>query len=208
MNMPVVDVVNRENKKVKAVDLKEKVFQAPVKESYFYEIVKMQLANRRLGTASTKTRGMVRGGGSKPWRQKGTGRARFGSRRTPVWKGGGVVFGPQPRDYSYKVPRGLKKNALRAALSLKLNNGELKIVDDLKLEEVKTKSLVTTLKGIEALNSLILVKERDRNLELSARNIQGVKVLDVNRLNVFDILRYKNLVMTEPVLESIQGVLG
>jgi large subunit ribosomal protein L4 len=208
MNMPVVDVVNRENKKVKAVDLKDKVFQAPVKESYFYEIVKMQLANRRLGTASTKTRGMVRGGGSKPWRQKGTGRARFGSRRTPVWKGGGVVFGPQPRDYSYKVPRGLKKNALRAALSLKLNNGELKIVDDLKLEEVKTKSLVTTLKGIEALNSLILVKERDRNLELSARNIQGVKVLDVNRLNVFDILRYKNLVMTEPVLESIQGVLG
>lgn len=206
--MPVADVVDIENKKVKEINLKEKVFQAPVKESCFYEVVKMQLANKRLGTASTKTRGMVRGSGVKPWRQKGTGRARVGSKRTPIWKGGGVVFGPQPRDYSYKVPKGLKKSALRGALSLKLNNNELKIIDDFKLEEIKTKTLVSKLKSIEALDSLIVVKEKDRNVALSARNIKGVKVLDVTKINVLDILKYKNLVMMESAVASIEGVLG
>ena len=206
--MAVTDVVDIENKKVKEIDLKDKVFQAPIKESYFYEVVKMQLANKRLGTASTKTRGIVRGSGAKPWRQKGTGRARVGSKRSPVWKGGGVVFGPQPRDYSYKVPKGLKKNALRAALTLKHNNGELMIIDDFKLDEVKTKTLANKLKGIEALNSLIVVEERDRNIELSARNIKGVKVLDVKRINVLDILKHKKLLVTESVVASIEGTLG
>ena len=206
--MAVADVVDIENKKVKEIDLKEKVFQAPIKESYFYEVVKMQLANKRLGTASTKTRGEVRGSGAKPWRQKGTGRARVGSIRTPVWKGGGVVFGPRPRDYSYKVPKGLKKSALRAVLSLKLNNNELKIIDDFKLEEIKTKTLLSKLKSIEALDSLIIMKERDRNIELSARNIKGVKVLEVKRINVLDILKHKKLVVTESVVASIEGALG
>lgn len=206
--MAMADVVDIENKKVREINLKEKVFQAPIKDSYFYEVVKMQLANKRLGTASTKTRGVVRGSGAKPWRQKGTGRARVGSKRSPIWKGGGVVFGPQPRDYSYKVPKGLKKSALRAALTLKHNNGELKIINDFKLEEVKTKTLVNKLKGIEALNSLIVVEGRDHNLELSARNIKGVKVLDVKRINVLDILKHKKLVVAESVIASIEGTLG
>ncbi|MFQ5900737.1 MAG: 50S ribosomal protein L4 [Thermodesulfobacteriota bacterium] len=204
--MPLAEVVDIEGSKVKDTELSEAVFQAPVKEHLFYEVVKMHLANKRAGTASTKTRGEVRGGGAKPWRQKGTGRARAGSRRSPVWKGGGVVFGPRPRDYSYSIPKRARKEALRSALSLKFKTGELKILSGLKLKEIKTKVLVEILNRLDAASCLIVTKEKDPILELSARNIDVAKLVQVEGMRVYDILSHKKLVIEESAIEAIEGV--
>jgi len=166
----------------------------------------MQLANRRSGTASTKTRAHVRGGGKKPWRQKGTGRARFGSTRNPIWTGGGVAFGPHPRDFSYRVNKKVKKAALRSALSVKLKDDKVIIIDTFELPEIKTKVLVSILDQM-GVNNACIVDAPNNTLEKSARNIPFVKVLHPEGLNVYDILKYDTLVITQACLETISGAL-
>ena len=178
------------------------MFGCEVKPHLLHEVVKMQLASRRRGTASTKTRGFVRGGGTKPWRQKGTGRARAGTIRSPLWEGGGVVFGPHPRDYSYKANKKVKKSALRSALSSKLKENRLFIVESFTLSEIKTKEFTKLLRNLEIENALI-IDDRNTNLEMSARNVPSVKVLRPEGLNVYDILKYETLVITQPCVEKI-----
>ncbi len=206
--MARIDIVDMENKKIGERELKEEVFSVPVREHLLWEAVKWQMACRRRGTASTKTRGEVSGGGAKPWRQKGTGRARAGSIRSPLWRGGGVVFGPHPRDYSYKLPKSARREALKSALALKYKEGAVKVVKDITLPEIKTKRFLEILKGLDAVNSLVVIDRKDERIEKSARNLPFTKVIRCEGLNVYDILRYENLVLTEGSLEKIEGVLA
>jgi large subunit ribosomal protein L4 len=201
--MAVLAVYDQEKKKISEIDVDDQIFGAKVNKHLFYEVVKMQLANRRGGNACTKARSEVSGGGVKPWRQKGTGRARSGSIRSPLWVGGGVIFGPKPRDYSYSLPKKVRKTALRSALSLKLKEEKLMIVDNLNLETFKTKAFATLLQRLEVGNALI-VDGDNVNLERSARNLTQVKVLRPEGLNVYDILKYEYLLITKPSLEKIQ----
>jgi len=201
-----VTVYNTNKEKVTEVALDDKVFGCEVKPHLLHEVVKMQLANRRSGTASTKTRSYVRGGGRKPWRQKGTGRAGFGSIRNPVWTGGGVVFGPHPRDFSYRVNKKVKKAALRSALSVKLKEEQMLIVDSFQLPEIKTKALVAVL-DLMGVDNACIIDASNNTLEKSARNLPFVKVLRPEGLNVYDILKYDTLVITQSCLETISGAL-
>jgi large subunit ribosomal protein L4 len=164
----------------------------------------MQLANRRAGTAATKSKGWVRGGGKKPWRQKGTGRARAGSIRSPLWVGGGTIFGPQPRDYSFRMPRKARKEALLSALSLKNRDGKIIVVDKLDLEEAKTKLMAKALEELKVTSALIVISQPDEKIERSSRNIPGVKVLRVEGLNVYDLVRYEHLILMEGALKSLE----
>jgi large subunit ribosomal protein L4 len=164
----------------------------------------MQLANRRAGSAATKSKGFVRGGGKKPWRQKGTGRARAGSTRSPIWVGGGTVFGPTPRDYSYRMPRTARHQALLSALSLKNRDGRIIVVDKLELEAAKTKLMVAALAQLKIASALIVIAQADVNLERSARNLPRIKVLRVEGLNVYDLLRYDHLVLTVGALKLLE----
>ena len=205
--MAVVDLYDIKKQKVGEVELDDSIFNTEIKEQLFYEVVKMQMANRRRGTASTKTRSFVRGGGRKPWRQKGTGRARVGTIRSPLWKGGGVVFGPHPRSFAYKIPKKVKKAALKSALSLKFKEESLLVLDMLKLAEIKTKDFVQILKDLELENALFVISEKDEIVEKSARNIPAIKVLRSDGLNVYDILKYKNLVLTKDTIAKVEGVL-
>ena len=168
----------------------------------------MQLVNRRAGTAATKNRSAVRGGGRKPWRQKGTGRARVGTIRSPLWRGGGIVFGPMPRDYSYKVPKKVRRGALRSAVMLKLQEGKLLVVDKLELPEAKTREFVKVQRDLSVQEALFVINGRDEVLERSSRNVPGVKILPVEGLNVYDIMRYDTLVLTQEALEKLEGVLA
>ena len=202
-----VDIYNTNKEKVSQVVLDEKVFGCEVKPHLLYEAVKMQLANRRAGTASTKNRSHVRGGGKKPWRQKGTGRARAGSIRSPIWKGGGVTFGPLPRDYSYRLNKKVKKLALRTALSVKLKEDKLLILDNFNLPEIKTKGFVTTLSRLNIKDAFI-IDDNNLHLEKSARNVPFVKVLRPEGLNVYDILKYDKLIITQSCLEKITRTLS
>jgi large subunit ribosomal protein L4 len=202
--MPLLDVFDIKNNRVSQVNLREDIFSADIKEQLIKEVVHMQLANRRKGTASTKTRGEVSGGGRKPWRQKGTGRARAGSIRSPLWKGGGVVFGPHPKDYSYIIPKKARKVALRSVLSLKVKENKLKILDNIELPHIKTKEFVGIIKNIGISKALIVIDGRNEVIEKSARNIPDIKVLRVEGLNVYDILRYEDLVITKSALERIE----
>lgn len=197
-----VDIYNTNKEKVSQAELDEKIFGREVKPHLLYEAVEMQLANRRRGTASTRNRAKARGGGAKPWRQKGTGRARAGSIRSPLWIGGGVVFGPLPRDYSYKLNKKVKKSALRSALSTKLVENKLLILDDFYLPEIKTINFVTILSHLEIKDALI-IDDANFNLEKSAQNVPFVKVLRPEALNVYDILKYDKLVITKPCLDRI-----
>jgi len=201
--MPVVDIVDITNNKVGETSLTDDIFGVEVNPFLIHEVVKMQLANRRSGTASTKNRSLVRGGGKKPWKQKGTGRARVGSIRSPLWKGGGTIFGPMPRDYSYLVPKKVRKNALKAALSQKLQENKLVLVDAITLDEVKSKKFVALMKTFKITNALI-IDEENKNLSLSARNVTNFKVLKPEGLNVFDLVIYDYVVLTKPSLESIE----
>lgn len=201
--MPVVDIVDITNNKVGETSLTDDIFGVEVNPFLIHEVVKMQLANRRSGTASTKNRSLVRGGGKKPWKQKGTGRARVGSIRSPLWKGGGTIFGPMPRDYSYLVPKKVRKNALKAALSQKLQENKLVLVDAITLDEVKSKKFVALMKTFKITNALI-IDEENKNLSLSARNVTNFKVLKPAGLNVFDLMIYDYVVLTKPSLESIE----
>jgi large subunit ribosomal protein L4 len=205
--MAVVDVVDTSRNKVAQIDVSDTIFDAPVREHLFYDVVRMQLAGRRSGTAATKTRAEVSGGGKKPWKQKGTGRARAGSSRSPLWRGGGTMFGPTPRSYEYTVPKKVRKLALCSALSMKRKENKMLIVDKLELQEIKTAAFVNLLRQLGFSNVLIIAQENS-NLEKSARNVPQVKVLRPEGLNVYDVLRYENLIITQPCVEKIQGRLA
>jgi len=185
-------------------ELKEQIFGIKTRPHLLHQTVVMQLNNRRSGTAATKSKGFVRGGGKKPWRQKGTGRARAGSIRSPIWVGGGTIFGPQPRDYSFRMPRKARKEALLSALSLKNRDGKIIVVDKLELEEAKTKLMVKALAELKVNSALIVISQPDATIERSSRNIPAVKVLRVEGLNVYDLVRYEHLILTEGALKLLE----
>lgn len=202
--MSTVNVVNTMNESVGQVDLNDTVFNLEVKEYILHDVVRMQRAARRAGTACTKTRVEVSGGGAKPWRQKGTGRARAGSRTSPVWRGGGVVFGPKPRDYSFKLNKKVKKLALSMAMSARLQENNLIVLNDFSMEAIKTKDFVGVMKALNVENGLIVIDGDAENLKKSSRNVNGFKVLPSEGLNVYDILLHKKLVLVKPVIESLE----
>ena len=205
--MPKVNVYNILGEQVEQIELKDDVFGVEINEHALYEVVKNQLANKRQGTQSAKTRAEVRGGGRKPWRQKGTGRARQGSIRAPHWTGGGVVFAPKPRDYSYSVPKKVKRVALKSALSSKVLENEIIVLDELNLSEPKTKEMVKILENIKAdKKALIVMDEKNENVIKSARNIPNVETTLVNTLNVYDILKYNSFIITKDAVRKVEEV--
>lgn len=203
-SMALADVYNMEGEKVSEVNLSDEIFDVIVKPHVLHDVIVMQLANHRAGTAATKGRSDVRGGGQKPYRQKGTGRARAGSRRSPLWRGGGVVFGPSPRNYRYKVPKKVRRLALKMALSSKLQDKALTVLDRLELEAPQTKRFAEILTALAIEDVLIITGEKNDNVELSARNLPHTKVLRAEGLNVYDILKFKNLVVIQPAIGKIQ----
>ena len=184
--------------------LNDAIFGAKARPHLLHQAVVMQLANRRAGTAATKTKGFVRGGGKKPWKQKGTGRARAGSIRSPIWVGGGTVFGPTPRDYSYRMPRTARREALLSALSVKNRDGKLIVVDKFSLEAAKTKIMAQALAELKVTSALIVIAGADATIERSARNLPKIKVLRVEGVNVYDLLRYDHLVLTAGALKLLE----
>ena len=204
--MANVSVFNMEGKEVGTMELNDAVFGVEVNEHLIHMAVLQQLANKRQGTQKAKTRSEVSGGGRKPWRQKGTGHARQGSTRSPQWKGGGVVFAPAPRDYSFKLNKKEKRAALKSALTSRVNESKCIVVDDLKLDEVKTKKMVGALKALNADKALIVIKGENDNVVLSARNIPTVKVSYVDTINVYDILKYNTLVLSKDAVAAIEEV--
>ncbi len=205
--MPSIDVYNVEGKKVSSVDLKEEVFGIEPNEAVVHSVLVNYLANQRQGTQSTKTRAEVRGGGRKPWRQKGTGRARQGSIRAPQWIKGGIALGPKPRSYKYTVNKKEKRLAIRSLLSSKVLENELTVVDTFAFNEIKTKQMVNALNNLKVEGkSLILLPEKNENVQKSARNIEGVKTSLVNTINVYDLLKYKNLVVTLDTVKKLEEV--
>jgi large subunit ribosomal protein L4 len=200
--MGKLHVFDRSGKQAAELDLPAGVFGYPEKGHLVYEAVVSFRANQRQGTAATKTRANVSGGGRKPWRQKGTGRARVGSTRSPLWKKGGTVFGPQPRDYSYELPKKAKRNALRSVLSQKLGENQILVLDEIALPEPKTKEALSLLKTFNVASALIVDSHKNRNLFLAVRNLPGVKAVDVGTLNVYDILNHQWLVFSRKALES------
>ena len=202
--MAVTEVYNTDNKKVGEVELNDNLFGLEVKKHILHDVVKMQLANRRAGTASTKTRIEVRGGGAKPYRQKGTGRARAGTNRSPLWRGGGVIFGPKPRDYSYKLPKKVRKLGVRMALSTRFSEKNMLVLDGFDLADIKTKQFVDVMKKLNIENGLIVIPEKNENLEKSSRNVHGYKVIQADGLNVYDILLHRRLVLLQPCLGQLE----
>jgi len=207
MKVPLYTLSGKKRKK--EVELPDHIFAAPVNEAVMHQALVRQLANARLGTHKTKTRGEVRGGGAKPWRQKGTGRARHGSIREPQWRGGGTVFGPQPRSYRQKMPKKMRRLALKGGLTIKAQEGKILVLDGLEMEKPKTKEMLVILENLKVEDSaLILLPERNSNVERSARNIPGVKTLRANYLNLRDLLSHDWLILPLGALEVIEGVLG
>ena len=204
--MANVSVYNMEGKEVGSIELNDAIFGVEVNEHLVHMAVLQQLANKRQGTQKAKTRSEVRGGGRKPWRQKGTGHARQGSIRAPQWKGGGVVFAPTPRDYSFKMNKKEKRAALKSALTSRVQEEKLIVLEDLKLDEIKTKKMVGVLKALHAEQALVVLSENNTNVELSARNIPDVKVSLTNTINVFDVLKYKTVVVTKDAIAKIEEV--
>ena len=205
--MPSIDVYNIEGKKVKSVELKEEIFGIEPNEAVVHNVLVNFLANQRQGTQSTKTRAEVRGGGRKPWRQKGTGRARQGSIRAPHWVGGGIALGPKPRSYKYTVNKKEKRLAIKSLLSSKVLENELFVVDNLELKEIKTKEMAKALTNLKVEGkALIVLPEKNENVQKSARNIEGVKTSLVNTINVYDLLKYKNLVITLDTVKKLEEV--
>lgn len=205
--MPKIDVYNIEGKKVSDVELKEEIFGIEPNEAIVHSVVVNYLANQRQGTKSTKTRAEVSGGGKKPWRQKGTGRARQGSIRAPHWVGGGIALGPRPRSFKYRVNKKERRLAIRSVLSSKVLENELVVVDSLPLNEIKTKNMVNALTNLKVEGkTLIIIPEKNDNVQKSARNIEGVKTILVNTINVYDLLKYKNLVMTLDAVKKLEEV--
>lgn len=203
--MAVVDVLNCKAEKVSQADLTDDIYNIPVKSSILHEVVTMQLASRRSGSASVKHRSDVKGSTRKLFKQKGTGRARRGDIKSPLLRGGGSVFGPDPRSYAYRVPKKVRKLALKMALSSKLQDNQLVVLDKFELSEIKTKEFLVVFKALNISNALIVTDQKNTELELSSRNVPGVKILRAEGLNVYDILRYHNLILLEPALKSIEG---
>ena len=202
--MAVTEVYNTDNEKVGEVELNDALFGLEVKKHILHDIVKMQLANRRAGTACTKTRTEVRGGGAKPYRQKGTGRARAGTNNSPLWRGGGVTFGPKPRDYSYKLPKKVRRLGVRMALSARFSEDNMVVLDGFDLADIKTKQFVEIMKKLNIENGLIVIPGKNENLEKSSRNVQGYKVIQADGLNVYDILLHRRLVLLQPCLGQLE----
>jgi large subunit ribosomal protein L4 len=205
--MPTMAVYNMRKEQVGEIELKDEIFAVPVKPHLLHEVVTMQLARRRAGTVSTKGRSEVSGSGHKPWRQKGTGRARAGTRTSPVWRGGGIIFGPKPRDYSPKVSKKIRKQALRMALSSKLGDKEMLVLDELALPVAKTKGFLEILNTFGLDTALVVIPEANEMVERSARNVQAAKVLRAEGLNVYDILKYRHLVLTKGAVPKIETAL-
>ena len=204
--MPKIKVLNMKGEEIKEIDLPEELFAATISEASVHQAVVNQLANKRQGTQSAKTRAEVRGGGRKPWRQKGTGRARQGSVRSPQWKGGGVVFAPKPRDYSYKLPRSTRQAALRSVLTSKFEEGKLVVVDNITFDAPKTKDMVSFISNVDAVKPLIVTEKVDKNVYISARNLQKTAVTFADLINVYDILKHDTLVVSEAALARIEEV--
>lgn len=204
--MPTVGVFNKEGNKVADMELNESVFAAEINEYALHQVVVALLANKRQGTQSTKTRSEVRGGGIKPWRQKGTGRARQGSIRSPQWIKGGIVFAPKPRDYRVSVPKSMRKVAMKSALTSKVQDNQMIVLDSLNFEAPKTKNMVEMLKALEANKALIITAESNEVVYKSARNIQGINIIPANNINVYDLLKYEKLIITKDAVSKIEEV--
>jgi len=205
--MAVADVFDIEKKKVSQIDLNDAVFGAEVNEAIIYDVVKMQLASRRSGTASTKTRSDVSGGGKKPWRQKGTGRARAGTTRSPIWRGGGIVFGPHPRDYSYSIPKKVRKKAIISALSMKFKDNKMLILKDFPMEKISTRIFKGVFDLFSLKKALFVLDDNNEVLLKSSRNIKNVKMIRSEGINVYDILNHEYLILLEPSVKKIEGAL-
>ncbi|KAF0197259.1 MAG: large subunit ribosomal protein L4 [Bacillota bacterium] len=206
--MPTVDVYNMKGEVVGQMELDEAVFGTTINTHVLHLAVMKQLAGQRLGTHDTKNRAEVRGGGRKPWKQKGTGRARAGSRRSPIWVGGGIAFGPTPRKYSFDLPRKVRRLALRCALSAKAQSGEILVLEALEFAEPKTRLMVDTLHNLKVSGkALVVLSEYNENIEKSARNIPGVKIEEARGISVYDILNCQKLVITKAAVEKVQEVL-
>jgi len=205
--MAVVEVLNMNGEKIDSLELDEKIFNININKSAMHMVVVQYLANQRQGTKSAKTRAEVRGGGRKPWRQKGTGRARQGSIRSPQWRGGGVVFAPKPRDYSFKVNKKIKRLALKSALSVKFQENKIIVLDKLEFTRIKTKDFKQVMTNIKLdSKGLVVINNNDKNVILSARNLPDVKTTDANIINVYDILKYDKLIITRDAVNKIQEV--
>lgn len=202
--MSTVNLLNIKNESVGEIDLNDDLFNREVKVHILHDVVRMQRAARRSGNACTKTRVEVSGGGRKPWRQKGTGRARAGSNTSPVWRGGGVAFGPKPRDYSMKINRKVRQQAVSMAMSARFQEGNLIVLNDFTLERIKTKDFVGIMNTLNVGNGLIVIDQASENLIRSSSNVNGFKVLSSEGLNVYDILLHKKLILVQPVIESLE----
>ncbi|PID77622.1 MAG: 50S ribosomal protein L4 [Deltaproteobacteria bacterium] len=202
--MSTVDVVNSKNEKVGEIELNDSIFNLEVKKYLLHDAVRQQLAARRAGTACTKSRVEVSGGGSKPYRQKGTGRARAGSRTSPVWRGGGVAFGPKPRDYSFKLNRKVRRQALAMAVSARFQEGNLVVMDEFELGQPKTKDFVEVMGNLGVDNGLIVGGGEKQNLVKSSRNVRGFQVTGVDGLNVYDVLLYRKLILVKSAIENLE----
>jgi len=204
--MANVSVYNIEGKEVGTIDLNDAVFGVEVNEHLVHMAVVSQLANKRQGTQKAKTRSEVSGGGRKPWRQKGTGHARQGSTRAPQWTGGGVVFAPTPRDYSFKMNKKEKRAALKSALTSKVEEKKFIVVDEIAFDEIKTKNFVNVLKNLDVSKALVVLEDGNRNVELSARNVADIKMTKTNTINVYDILKYNTVIATKAAVAGIEEV--
>ncbi|MEZ7197809.1 50S ribosomal protein L4 [Pseudodesulfovibrio karagichevae] len=202
--MAKIQVVDQNNNKVGDFELAPEVFEVEIMPEILNQVVRAQRASQRQGTHATKTRGLKSGGGRKPWRQKGTGRARAGSTRSPLWRGGAVLFGPQPRDYAFKVNKKVRKLALKMALSSRVSEEKMTVVKSIDLAEIKTKAFAEVAQNLGLNKTLIVAKNADKNLEMSARNMPHIKVIEADKLNVYDVLLYPELVMFEAAAQDVQ----
>jgi large subunit ribosomal protein L4 len=206
--MAKADILDIKGEKIGEVEIKDEIFMCEVKPNLIHDVIKMQLANRRRGTASTKTRKDVSGGGKKPYKQKGTGRSRQGTSRSPLQVGGGTVFGPHPRDYGYTLPKKVKRSALKSALTVRYTGSDMKVLDKLEMQEISTKSFSSIFKTLSLTTPLFVIDKKDEKVEKSARNLPHTKILRVDGLNVYDIIRYEQLVVTLDALKRIEEVLA
>jgi large subunit ribosomal protein L4 len=205
--MPVADVFDIDKKKVSQIELNAAVFGAEANLNVIYEVIRMQMASRRSGTASTKERGDIRGGGKKPWRQKGTGRARAGTTRSPLWRGGGTVFGPRPKDFAYKVPRKVRKAAIISALSMKFSEDRIVILKEFPLKEIKTRKFKEVLDRFGFHKALFVIDKPDLTLEKSSKNLSEIKMIKSEGINVYDLLNHDHVVLLESSVRMIEGAL-
>lgn len=205
--MPLVDVYNMEKVKIGELNLSDRVFNCEPDINLVHSVVRMQLLNKRAGNASTKTRGEVRGGGIKPWRQKHTGRARAGSIRSPLWTGGGTIFGPRPKEWLYNIPKSIKRKAICSVLTQKLREKKLLVLEDINFPEIKTKRAKELFTRFELDNALVLIEKKNENVVKSIRNLPNFRVLPVDSINVYEILKYNYLVCTKAGIEKIEKVL-